>query len=61
MYLVKFICKSGSPDEDYYYARKEDAVNHMELFRDDDSNLYERIELLVEKGNMEMLLKSIVF
>lgn len=61
MYLVKFICKSGSPDEVYCYLCKEDAINHMELFGDDDSGLYERIELLVVKGNMEMLLKSIVF
>lgn len=39
-YIVRFIRKDGMPDEEYFYHNYEDAANHLEMFRDDDSELY---------------------
>lgn len=46
MYVVRFIRWDSQPNEEYYYPHLEDAVFHFELFKEDDSGLYKRIELL---------------
>lgn len=46
MYIVRFIRWDDQPNEEYYYHHLEDAIFHFDLFKDDDSGLYTRIELL---------------
>lgn len=51
MYVLRFVRKDDQPPEEYYYRQLEDARYHLSLFINDDSNLYNRIELEdVEKG-----------
>lgn len=45
-YIVRFVRKDNKPDEEYYYPTLQDAQYHFGLFLDDDSNLYERIEII---------------
>ena len=45
MYVVRFIRKDKKPIEEYYYSDLAGAQYHLSLFADDNSNLYERIEL----------------
>ena len=45
-WIVRFVRKDGKPDEEYYYRTKIEAEYHRDLFQDDDSGLYERIELI---------------
>lgn len=45
-WIVRFVCKDGKPDEEYYYRTKTEAEYHRNLFQDDDSGLYERIEVV---------------
>ncbi len=61
MYILKFIKIDSSPDEEFYYYKIEDAKLHFNLFRDDDSKLYSRIELLSIFDNHTQLLDSITF
>ena len=51
MYMVKFIRKDTKPDEDYFYSNQTDAGAHIELFLNDDSNLYKAIVLSNESEN----------
>ena len=44
-YIVRFIRADNGPDEEYYYPREQDAIDHYNLFLDDDSSLYLRIEI----------------
>ena len=44
-YIVRFISVDGKPDEEYYYNTLQEAQAHKELFDDDDSGLYKRIEI----------------
>lgn len=44
-YIVRFVRADCDPDEEYYYHREEDALRHYNLFLDDDSSLYLRIEI----------------
>ena len=46
MYITKFIRSDGKPDEDYYYYEEKDAINHLNLFFDDDSGLYKKIQVI---------------
>ena len=39
----------GKPDEEYYYRSLAEAEHHKNLFLDDDSGLYERIEIINDK------------
>ena len=44
-YIVRFIRADIGPDEEYYYPREQDAIDHYNLFLDDDSGLYRRIQI----------------
>ena len=46
MFSVRFVRKDGKPDEEYYYHTLQEAETHKKLFDDDDSDLYERIEII---------------
>ena len=46
LYICRFIRNDKQPIEEYYYNSYEDAEYHFSLFKDDDSMLYERIELI---------------
>ena len=48
MYLVRFLRKDGKPIEEYCYTELKDAREHFELFREDDSDLYESIQMIEE-------------
>ena len=61
MYLVRFIRKDCQPDEEYYYNKLVDAQNHLDLFRDDNSDLYLQIDLFDSSLPNTILLKSRVF
>lgn len=60
MYLVHFLRKDGKPIEEYCYYALEEAQEHFEMFREDDSGLYERI-LIFEEGREEIMIDSISF
>lgn len=45
-YIVRFVRRDNKPDEEYYYQDVSDATYHFNLFLEDDSALYERIELI---------------
>ena len=45
-YIVRFIRKDDRPVEEFFYHTFEDATSHLLLFRDDDSDLYARIEII---------------
>ncbi|WP_343252899.1 hypothetical protein [Ligaoa zhengdingensis] len=49
LWIVRFIRKDGKPDEEYYYRSLAEAEYHKNLFLDDDSGLYERIEIINDK------------
>lgn len=46
LYVVRFIRYDGKPDEEYVYRTYEDALAHYSLFKNDDSGLYEKIEII---------------
>ncbi len=48
MYIVKFVRSDRWPPELelYYHNNLESAKYHLSLFVDDDSGLYDRIELI---------------
>ena len=47
MFVVRFNRKDGGAEE-YFYHRLEDAQYHLDSFNDDDSDLYESIEIVEE-------------
>ena len=46
MWIVRFVRKDGKPDEEYYYHTLREAETHKRLFQEDDSDLYEAIEIV---------------
>lgn len=58
MFLVCFVRKDQQPNEEYYYVSRQDAQSHFDLFRNDNSHLYCRIDL-IEINSVETLLESI--
>lgn len=46
IYIVRFTRRDRKPDEEYFYRVYEEACWHLDFFRDDDSGLYEKIEIL---------------
>lgn len=57
-YIVRFIRRYKQPVEEYFYRTYEEAYAHFSLFLDDDSNLYERIEIAKDGENGEKILCS---
>ena len=49
LWIVRFVRKEGKPDKEYYYRSLAEAEYHKNLFLDDDSELYERIEIINDK------------
>lgn len=45
-FITRFVHCDEQPVEEYFYHTAEDAKAHMNLFRDDDSGLYSRIEVV---------------
>lgn len=45
-YIVRFIRKDNKPVEEFFYHTYEEAFVHLALFRDDDSGIYRRIEIV---------------
>jgi hypothetical protein len=50
LWIVKFVRKDGKPDEEYYYHSLAKAEYHRDLFLNDDSGLYEKIEIINENS-----------
>ena len=59
-YLVRFVRRDRQPNEEYYYNDLAGAEYHFNLFLDDDSSLYERIEL-VKMTSEERIIKVNVY
>lgn len=49
-FVIRFIRLDNKPTEEYYYNKLEDAIFHFNLFLDDDSGLYQRIEIIDYNG-----------
>lgn len=49
-WIVRFVREDGKLDEEYYYHTQAEAEHHRYLFRDNDSGLYERIEIVNEEN-----------
>lgn len=60
-YLVRSIRKDGKSDEVYIYAYRAEAEYHFGLFRNDDSGLYDRIELIIDAGHLRSVADTIRF
>lgn len=45
-YIVRFVRKDNKPVEEFFYHTFEAATSHFLLFKDDDSDLYMRIEIV---------------
>ena len=45
-YIVRFIRKDDKPVEEFFYHTYEEAFVLLALFRDDDSGIYRRIEIV---------------
>lgn len=50
-YIVRFIRKDNKPVEEFFYHTYEEAFVHLALFRNDDSGLYRRIEIVQAWGD----------
>ena len=48
LWIVRFVRKDGKPEEEYYYRSIAEAEYHRDLFLNDVSGLYERIEIINE-------------
>ena len=59
LFSVRFVRKDGKPDEVYSWHTQKEALDHLELFRDDDSELY--TEILVINENTGKAIDSIHF
>ena len=57
-YTVHFIRADEQPEEIYYYHTVEEAKWHLHLFDEDDSELYQKIEIRDRVGNV---LDKIIF
>lgn len=61
MYCVQFKRNDGNPDEEYFYNFLDDAQSHIDLFKNDDSQLYEKIEIIDCNETPEKVVKSLHF
>ena len=48
MFIIRFFRNDNQPIEEYYYKNIDDAKYHLSLFREDDSGLYEKIDIINE-------------
>lgn len=61
MYIVRFIRKDRKPNEEYYYLEEEDSRYHFLLFTDDNSGLYNEIQLISSNGVESQIVDILVF
>lgn len=62
IFAVRFNRKDGQAPEEYEYHNRDNAEQHFELFRDDNSGLYSNIELTETRiGLPEILLDRLCF
>ena len=53
-FVTRFYRRDGKPREDYYYQTEEEAIHHLNLFKDDDSEYYDLIEVIdLERGKQK--------
>jgi hypothetical protein len=45
-YIVRFVRRDRKPNEEYLYRILEEARQHFDLFNEDDSGLYDSIEVI---------------
>lgn len=55
MFIVIFKRRDNKPDEEYYYHTKEEATRHIDLFINDDSGLYDEIDLVEWKDDLNII------
>ena len=55
MFIVRFERADNKPKEEYFYPTLNDAKFHFNLFKNDDSNLYNTIYLIKSDSNEEIL------
>ena len=48
-YIVRFVRRDGKPNEEYLYRTVEEARRHFDLFNEDDSDLYDSIEVIDQR------------
>ena len=65
-YCVRFIRKDHAKpaEENYYYWNRADAESHLQMFKDDDpdyAEMYDRIQLVVIRGQMYIVSQEIIF
>lgn len=48
-YVVRFTRRDGKPNEEYLYRTVEEARRHFDLFNEDDSGLYDSIEVINQR------------
>ena len=53
-YMTRFTRRDGKPREEYYYFGLKEAIYHMNLFKDDDSSLYTKVEV-IDLKNMKQI------
>ena len=58
-YIVRFVRRDDKPDEEYFYRAAEDAQRHFDIFADDDSGLYEKIEVVSLRAPCEAVLSRL--
>lgn len=62
MYIVRFVCADGKQLEDYFYNEPLGAIQHLKMFAKDDSNLYQKIQLLfLENQENEIVVTELLF
>lgn len=60
-YYVRFYKKDKSIDSEYFYSRVDDAKKHLASFEDDDSELYDRMELIKYENHEDSILHTLRF
>jgi len=58
-YFVRLARRDGKPDDEYFYRVAEDAQRHFDMFADDDSGLYEKIEVVSLRSPCEAVLTRV--
>ena len=61
LFIVRFVRNDGKPHEEYYYPDLSAAEEHLNLFLDDDSELYSKIELVQQEPEKDIVLKEISY